>query len=154
MPLNKDLRELLALFNSNEVEYLIVGAFAVAFHGYPRYTADLDVLIRPTPENAARLLHVLSQFGFGDLGLKAADFQESGAVIQLGVSPNRVDLLTSVSGVSFEEAWESRQDGQLEGIPAHFIGLEALLRNKGCTGRARDLGDVQELQRRDRARST
>ena len=148
MPLNKDLRELLALLNSNAVEYLVVGAFAVAFHGYSRYTADLDLLLRPTPENADRVLRALAQFGFGNLGIGSSDLQVPGRVIQLGVSPNRVDLLTSISGVSFEDAWESRAPAELEGVPVQFIGRAALLRNKESTGRARDLGDAEELRRR------
>ena len=148
MPLNKDLREFLELLNSNGVEYLVVGAFAVAFHGFPRYTADLDLLIRPTAENADRIMHVLSQFGFGNLAIQATDFQSPGKVIQLGVKPNRIDLLTTISGVSFEEAWATRRAAEFEGIPTQFIGREALIRNKECTGRARDFGDAEELRKR------
>src|SRR5271157_4389017 len=99
MPLNKDLREFLGLLNSNGVEYLVVGAFAVAFHGFPRYTADLDLLVRPTAGNADRILRALSEFGFGSLGIRAADFCKPGMVVQLGVQPNRIDLLTAISGV-------------------------------------------------------
>ncbi len=148
MPLNKDLREFLGLLNSNEVEYLVVGAFAVAYHGFPRYTADLDLFIRPNPENAGRVLRALSQFGFGSAGILAEDLQAPGKVIQLGVQPNRVDLLTAISGVSFEEAWAARIKADLEGIPACFIGRAALLRNKESTGRAKDLGDAEELRKR------
>ena len=110
MPLNKDLREFLGLLNSNGVEYLVVGAFAVAFHGFPRYTADLDLLVRPTAENADRVLRTLSEFGFGKLDIQAADLREPGMVVQLGVKPNRIDLLTAISGVSFEEAWATGED--------------------------------------------
>ena len=148
MPLNSDLRELLALLNSNEVEYLVVGALAVSFHGYPRYTADLDMLVNPTPQNAERVLKALSDFGFGGLGFTSADFQRSENVIQLGVNPNRVDILTTISGVSFEDAWRSRCDAELEGVPVHFLGLEELIRNKQSTGRTRDLGDAEELRKR------
>lgn len=148
MPLSKDLREFVALLNANKVEYLVVGAFAVAFHGVPRYTADLDLLVRPTPENADRILRALSQFGFGNLGLDLPDFQASDKVIQLGVKPNRIDLLTSISGVSFDEAWSTRQEADLDGVQVHFIGRAALIRNKEQTGRARDLGDAEELRRR------
>jgi len=122
MPLNKDLRELLGLLNSSGVEYLVIGAFAVAFHGFPRYTADLDLLVRPTAENADRVLRALSEFGFGTVGIQAADLRSPGKVIQLGVKPNRVDLLTAISGVSFEEAWATRIEADLEGIATHFIG--------------------------------
>src|SRR5580658_2218878 len=105
MPLNKNWRELLELLNSNEVEYLVVGAFAVAFHGFSRYTADLDLFVRPTPENADRAMRALAQFGFGNAGMHAQDFQSPGNAILLGVKPNRVDLVTGISGVTFEEAW-------------------------------------------------
>src|SRR3954462_2092044 len=148
MPLNSDLREFLALLNSNEVEYLIVGAFAVGFHGYPRYTGDLDVLVRPTPDNANRVLKTLREFGFESMGISAADLQAADCVIQLGVNPNRVDLLTAISGVAFEEAWAGHCDAELDGIATHFIGREELIRNKESTGRARDLGDADELRKR------
>lgn len=149
MPLNSDLREFVALLNSKEVDYLVVGAFAVSFHGYPRYTADLDVLVKPTIENAKRLLQVLSAFGFESLRVTEADLTEPDRVIQLGVNPNRIDLLTSISGVTFEEAWSGHCDGELDGIPTQFIGRRELIRNKESTGRVRDLGDAEELRKRD-----
>jgi hypothetical protein len=148
MPLNKDWREFLELLNSNEAEYLVVGAFAVAFHGFPRYTADLDLLVRPTEDNADRVFGALSQFGFGKVGIQAVDLRSPGMVIQLGVKPNRIDLLTTISGVSFDEAWATRSDADLDGIPVHFVGRAALLRNKEKTGRAKDLGDAEELRKR------
>jgi hypothetical protein len=136
------------LLNSNEVEFLVVGAFAVAYHGYPRYTGDLDLLIRPTADNAARVLRTLSQFGFSRLDITADDLQYEGKIVQLGMPPNRIDLITSISGVSFEEAWTSRSDGDLGGAPVRFIGRDALRRNKESTGRAKDLGDAEELRKR------
>jgi hypothetical protein len=148
MPLSKDLREFVELLNANAVDYLVVGAFAVAYYGVPRYTADLDLLLRPSAENAERVLQVMSKFGFGNLHIENSDLQQPDRVIQLGVSPNRIDLLTSISGVGFEEAWASRQQGDLDGISVNFIGRSALIRNKEQTGRARDLGDVEELRRR------
>jgi hypothetical protein len=148
MPLNKDWRTFLELLNSNEVEYLVVGAFAVAFHGFPRYTADLDLLVRPTDENANRVMRALSEFGFGKVGIEVTDLVSPGIVVQLGVKPNRIDLLTAISGVSFEEAWTARNEAELDGIATHFIGLAALLRNKTQTGRAKDLGDAEELRKR------
>jgi hypothetical protein len=149
MPLNKDWNEFLALLNSNGVEFLVVGAFAVAFHGFPRYTGDLDILVRPTRENADRVMRALSQFGFGQAGINAADLESPGMVIQLGVQPNRIDLLTAISGVGFDEAWANRRQGDLEGVTAHFIGRAELLRNKENTGRAKDLGDAEELRKRN-----
>jgi hypothetical protein len=148
MLLNKDLREFVESLNSNKVEYLVVGAFAVAWYGYPRFTADLDILIRPNEGNAARMLEALRQFGFGSLGIDLGDLTAPGHVIQLGVKPNRIDILTSISGVSFEEAWADRIQGSLEGIPVTFIGRTALIRNKESTGRAKDLGDAEELRKR------
>lgn len=148
MPLSKDLREFVALLNSNRVEYLVVGAFAVAFYGVPRYTGDLDLLVRATKDNANRIVTALSQFGFHALGLQAADFEAKDQVIQLGVQPNRIDLMTSISGVSFEECWANRQAAELDGITVHYISIDHLIRNKECTGRARDLGDVEELRKR------
>lgn len=151
MPLTKDWREFVELLNSNGVEYLVVGAFAVAYHGYPRYTGDLDLLVRPTAENADRVLRALSEFGFEKLGIQAADLRSPGMVIQLGVQPNRIDLLTAITGVTFEEAWASRSDADLDGTATHFIGRGELIRNKERTGRAKDLGDAEELRKRTRA---
>jgi hypothetical protein len=148
MPLNKDLREFVELLNSNRVEYLVVGAFAVAYHGFPRYTGDLDILVRPHPENARRILEVLSQFGFGKLGIEIEDLETPGKVVQLGVQPNRIDLVTALSGLSFEEAWASREAAHLDGVPVEFIGRTALIRNKENTGRGKDRGDAEELRRR------
>lgn len=148
MPLNSDLREFIALLNSNEVEYLVVGAFAVSFHGYPRYTGDLDLLVRPAPENAGRILRAISEFGFESLQVTEADLQTPGFVLQLGISPNRIDLLTTISGVTFEEAWTTRCNADIDGIATHYIGRNELIRNKESTGRARDLGDAEELRKR------
>ena len=148
MPLNKDLREFVELLNANKVEYLVVGAFAVAFYGVPRYTGDLDLFVRADARNAERLLKALSEFGFGNLGITSRDLQTAEKVVQLGVSPNRIDLLTSLSGVTFDEAWSTRKQAELDGIAAQFIGIAALIRNKEHTGRARDLGDAEELRKR------
>lgn len=148
MPLSKDLREFVELFNATEVEYLVVGAFALAFHGIPRYTADLDLLIHSSSSNVERVLAALERFGFAGLGIEAADLQKPASVVQLGINPNRIDLLTSIDGVSFAEAWQTRVDGPLDGIHVHYVGKAALLKNKQSTGRARDLADAEELQKR------
>ena len=104
MRLTKDLREFIELLNSQRVEYVLVGAYAMAYHTPPRYTDDIDILVRPSPENAARLENVIRSFGFTALGLRAADFQHQNQVVQLGQPPNRIDILTSISGVSFNSA--------------------------------------------------
>ncbi|HXM44118.1 MAG TPA: hypothetical protein VN924_22980 [Bryobacteraceae bacterium] len=148
MPLSKDLREFVELLNSNGVEYLVVGGFAVSYHGFARYTGDIDFLVRPSEENSHRVLATLAQFGFGRVGIQAEDFQSTGKVVQLGVPPNRIDILTSISGVSFEDAWDSRTAGMLDGLATQFIGREALIHNKESTGRAKDLGDADELRKR------
>ncbi len=147
MPLSSDLREFIECLNSNEVEYLIVGALAVSWHGFSRYSADIDFLIRPSQTNAVRVLRALLQFGFGSLDITPSDLTVEGRVVQLGYEPNRIDLMTSVTGVSFEEAWEDRAPGDLDGIPVNFIGRASLLRNKEATGRARDRIDAEELRR-------
>jgi hypothetical protein len=147
MPLSKDLREFVECLNSNGVEYLVVGALAVSWHGYPRYSADIDFFISASPENAARVLRSIHQFGFGSLGLTVDDFTAPARVIQLGQEPNRIDLMTSISGISFDEAWQTRVRGELDGIRVDFIGREALLRNKEASGRGKDRIDVEELRK-------
>src|ERR1700678_2529267 len=108
MKLQEDLREFVELLNSHDVDYLIVGGYAVAYHGHPRFTGDIDFFVRPTADNARALLGVLEEFGFAELGLSANDFTSPHQVIQLGLPPNRIDLLTGISGVSFEQAWPGR----------------------------------------------
>jgi hypothetical protein len=145
MPLQKDLREFIESLNSHHVEYLIVGAFALGFHGVPRSTGDIDVLVRRSPENASRIEAVLVDFSFASLGLTAADFINADQVIQLGHPPNRVDLLTSITGVEFDEAWAERVAANLHGVPVHFISRQCLIRNKQATGRTQDLADLEAL---------
>ena len=145
MPLHSDLREFIELLNSHRVEYLIVGAHALAFHGHPRYTGDIDILVRASPENAGRLAQVISAFGFADTGLGAKDFLTPDQIVQLGQPPNRVDLLTSITGVGFDEAWANRAPAKLEGLPVFFIGLDSLVKNKKATGRTQDQADLEAL---------
>jgi hypothetical protein len=146
MPLSKDLREFVELLNSSGVEYVIVGAHSLAFHGRPRYTGDLDILVRATPENAAKLIDLMNRFGFADSGLKQADFLEPEQVIQLGVAPNRIDLLTSITGVSSADAFATRISAELDGIPVSVLGREALIHNKRAVGRPQDLADLETLE--------
>jgi hypothetical protein len=145
MPLQKDLREFIESLNSHNVDYLIVGAFALAFHGVPRSTGDIDIFVRRSPENAARIEEVLVRFSFASLGLSAADFLSPDQVIQLGHPPNRIDLLTSITGVEFDEAWSERVSADLHGVSVPFIGREALIRNKKSTGRTQDKADLEAL---------
>jgi hypothetical protein len=144
--LNEDLREFIGLLNSLGVDFLIAGAHAVAFHGHPRYTGDIDILVRPTASNASRLVEVIRQFGFAEMGLKEADFTAPERVIQLGYPPNRIDLLTSLSGVTWEEAEASAVAAELAGIPVRFLGRPELIRNKRTVGRTQDLADLEHLE--------
>ena len=122
MALSKDWREFLELLNSRGVDYVIVGAQSLAFHGRPRHTGDLDILVRPTPDNARLLLAVLNQFGFERSDFKEADFLRPEQMIQLGRAPSRIDLLTSISGVSTNEAFASKISAMLDGIPVFILG--------------------------------
>jgi hypothetical protein len=144
--LQQDLREFIELLNSHGSEYLVVGGHAVAFHGHPRFTGDIDFLVRGSVANAERILRVLRAFGFGELALSPADFIKPGSVVQLGRPPNRIDLLTSISGVTFDDAWAGRVEGRLDGIPVFFLGLQALLENKLASGRPKDIADVAKLR--------
>jgi Nucleotidyl transferase of unknown function (DUF2204) len=144
--LQRDLREFIESLNSHAVEYLVVGAHAVAFHGHPRFTGDLDFWVRPTRENGARVLDALHAFGFSDLGLSIEELARPDVVVQLGRAPNRIDLLTAITGVGFDEAWRAKVSGELDGLPVSFLGLEALLRNKEATGRDQDLADARKLR--------
>jgi predicted nucleotidyltransferase len=148
MALTKDSREFVEYLISNKVEFLIVGALAVSWHGFPRYSGDIDFFVKPSPENARRIISALEQFGFGSLGIAVDDLSAENKIIQLGIEPNRIDLITSISGVSFEEAWQSRVPAEVDGIEVSMIGREALIRNKRAAGRSKDLIDVDELTRK------
>jgi hypothetical protein len=146
MRLSNDLREFLESLNSRGVDYVIVGAHSLAFHGRPRYTGDLDILVRTTHENAVKLVDLLNQFGFADTGFKESDFTASEQLIQLGRPPNRIDLLTSISGVPSDEAFATRISAELDGIPVFVLSKSALIRNKRAVGRPQDLADLDALE--------
>ena len=146
MALSSDSRELIALLNSYGVEYLIVGAHSLAFHARPRFTGDLDILVRPTAENAAKILAVLNEFGFADLGMKASDFTTPAQIVQLGRAPNRIDLLTSITGVSIEEAFATKVSAELDKLPVSFLSKTLLIVNKRAVGLPQDLADLTELE--------
>jgi len=146
MGLSKDWREFLELLNSRGVDYIIVGAHSLALHGRPRYTGDLDILVRSTHENARVLVDILNEFGFAQSGFDETDFLKPEQLIQLGRPPTRIDLLTSISGVSSEEAFSSRVSADLDGIPIFVLGKDALIRNKRATGRPQDLADLATLE--------
>lgn len=146
MELRSDWSDWFACLNANEVEYIVVGAFAVAHYGLPRLTGDIDVLLLPEVQNVQRLLAALDQFGFSSLNLMAEDFMKQDNVIQLGRVPGRIDIMTSISGVSNDEAFSSSVIGMLGEQRVRFISLENLLRNKSATGRTKDLQDVEQLK--------
>lgn len=146
MKLNRDLREFIGLLNSHGVEFVIVGAYALAWHGLPRYTKDIDFLVATDATNATSIARVIEEFGFSSTGLTAADFSTPDQVIQLGLEPNRIDLLTGISGVAWEDAWNTRVSGEIDGLPVAFLGAEAYIRNKLASGRLQDLADVSRLR--------
>ncbi len=141
----QDWKELLALFNEHEVNYMMVGGLAVSQHGFPRYTKDLDLLVERTPRNAARILAALEAFGFGGIGLKEEDFIKVGNFIQLGYEPVRVDLITSIDGVEWDEADAGKIVGDFDGVPVPVIGREELVKSKRAAGRPEDLLDIRKL---------
>jgi hypothetical protein len=145
MEIHPDFNELLKLFADFRVEYVIVGGYVLAFHGAPRYTGDLDLLVSTSPENAQRVMNALREFGFGDSNLAATDFSEEGRFVRLGHPPLRVGILTSISGVTWEEARAKRVEGVYGDIAVTFIGREDFILNKRASGRAKDLADIEAL---------
>ena len=144
--LSRDFKEFAELLNANGVEYLVVGGYALAVHGQPRYTGDLDLWLRVTPGNVERVLRALADFGFGSVGLSAADFMQPEAVIQLGYPPGRIDLLTHVDGVDFDACFAKRIEVSVVGVVLPVIGLEDFKSNKRASGRAKDLADLEALR--------
>lgn len=146
MILNQDFKEFIQSLNDNQVRYLIIGGYAVAFHGHPRYTKDLDIWIKPAQDNAQRLLQALSAFGFGSLDLQAEDFIKPGQIVQLGYPPNRIDLVTNPSGVDFDTCFTTRVIVKTDDIELNFIDLDNLKQNKKASGRFQDLADLENLE--------
>jgi hypothetical protein len=145
MEIQPDFKDLLELFNAHKVEYLIVGGYALAFHGAPRYTGDIDILVRPTEGNAIRILKALDEFGFGSVGLTKDDFQDPDKVVQLGMPPVRVDIMTSVTGVPLNDVFAGEVDGNYGDVPVKYIGRDQFIANKRTTGRKKDLADLENL---------
>ena len=146
MILNQDFKEFIQSLNENDVQYLIVGGYAVSFHGHPRYTKDLDIWIRIDKHNAGKVVQALDQFGFASLKLASADFLEPDTVIQLGYPPNRIDLLMGLAGVDFDSCHRDRIEAEIDGIVLPFIDLPNLRNNKKATGRLQDLADLENLE--------
>jgi len=143
--MNQDFLDLLRAFIDRNVRYLIVGAYALGVHGRPRATGDLDVWVDATAENAANVIAALEQFGAPTAQVSAEDFSRPGIVFQMGLPPLRIDVLTELSGLTFDDAWSTRTQAAFGPVMAEVIGLEAFIRNKRATGRAKDLGDIEAL---------
>lgn len=146
MELNKDFREFVALLNEHKVKYLVIGGYAVNFHGYPRYTKDIDFWLWMTEENAYGLIQVIKKFGFGNLKLAVDDLMNPENIIQLGYEPFRIDLLMDVNGVDFEFCYERRACVELDNTAINFLSIEDLIEVKKLAGRLQDLADAEQLE--------
>lgn len=145
--MNRDFAEMLDALSDARAEFLVVGAHALAAHGRPRATGDLDIWVRPTRENAERVWHALTVFGAPLGELTVNDLATSDVVFQIGVVPSRIDILTTLTGLDFEAAWARRERFEVDGRVLPFLSREDLIRNKSALGRPRDLADVDDLQR-------
>jgi hypothetical protein len=143
--LTKDFKEFIQLLNAKKVEYLLVGGYAVILHGYPRFTGDIDFWINPAPKNAKRIIEVLDQFGFSSLNLGIDDFTHPDQIIQLGHEPYRIDLITSIEGVFFDECYTQKVVFHVDNIPIQTISKGMLKKNKKAAGRYKDLDDYEHL---------
>jgi hypothetical protein len=145
MEAQQDFRDLLELFYAHKIEYMIVGGYALAFHGAPRYTGDIDIFIKSDAENAQRILSALDKFGFKSIGLTIEDFENPEKVVQLGVPPVRVDIITSLSGVTWEDAYSGKATGKYGDISVYYIVRKQFISNKRPIGRKKDLADIEAI---------
>lgn len=145
MDLSKDFREFIELLNEHKVEYLIVGGYAVILHGYPRYTGDIDFFIKQSKNNAKKVMAALDEFGFGSLDIESSEFTKPDKMLQLGRPPLRIDIITSLSGVTFEECEQHKKIFHIDDMALPVIGLKQLRDNKKASGRHKDLDDLEHL---------
>lgn len=145
MEIQQDFRELLELLNKYNVEYIIVGAYALAHYGVPRYTGDIDIFVNPDKNNASKILSALNDFGFGSLNLSSDDFCHPERIIQLGVPPVRIDIITSITGVTWQDAFRNRVPGNYGDLQIFFLGRDEYIANKRATGRRKDLADLEAI---------
>jgi len=145
--LNPDFNDMLSCLKDEKVDFLVVGAYALAAHGFPRATGDLDIWIRNDPENAQRIMRALNKFGAPAQQLSVEDFTSTDLIVQFGVEPSRIDLLTGIDGVEFEEAWRNRISISLDNLEIFVLSKADLLRNKVATGRDKDQGDIIWLKK-------
>ena len=146
MEIQAEFKELLKLFTDHKVDFIIVGGYALAFHGHPRMTGDIDLLVGVEAGNSTKILSALKDFGFGSLGLKESDFSESGQVVQLGYPPKRIDIMTSIDGVSWKQIKKNAIHSCLDDLSVNFISLSDFLQNKRATARPKDLADAEALE--------
>lgn len=147
MTLDKDFEDFVALLNNYCVDYMIVGGYALAFHGKPRHTGDLDIWIDIHDVNAQKMVNVINEFGMASLGMQKADFLQKGGITQIGYPPLRIDILNEIDGVNFKEAYANKLIIDVGGLPINYIGLDDLIQNKQISGRHQDLSDVNELNK-------
>lgn len=145
MEIQQDFKELLGLLNAHNVDYMIVGGYALAFYGAPRYTGDIDIFVKPDKKNAEQIMKALDEFGFGSLGIEKTDFIYEDNVVQLGVPPVRIDIITSISGVTWEKASSLKIEGKYGNVSVFFIGKEQFIENKRAIGRKKDLADIEAI---------
>ena len=145
MEVQQDFKELLKLFNSHKIEYIVVGGYALAYHGAPRYTGDIDIFVKPDKQNAKRIIAALDAFGFESIGLKEADFISPDKVVKLGVPPVRIDIITSISGVTWEDAFTGRIKGPFDDFTVNYLGRDQFILNKRAMGRKKDQADLEAL---------
>jgi len=145
--LNQNFLEFIGLLESHDVDYLIIGGYAVALHGFPRFTGDIDFFVAVNPENAAKLIDVFKAFGFGEIGINQEDFLQPDFVVEIGREPRKIQVLTGIDGVTFSDCRSRRVEIELQGMNLKFIGKEDLIRNKKASARSKDLIDVDELNK-------
>jgi predicted nucleotidyltransferase len=145
--LNQDFLEFIGLLESHDVDYLIIGGYAVALHGFPRFTGDIDFFVAVNPENAAKLIDVFKAFGFGEIGINQEDFLQPDFVVEIGREPRKIQVLTGIDGVTFSDCRSRRVEIELQGMNLKFIGKEDLIRNKKASARSKDLIDIDELNK-------
>jgi hypothetical protein len=145
MEIQNDFKEFFECLNAHDVEYMIVGSYALAFHGSPRYTGDIDVYVKPDKINAERIVKALDDFGFSSLGLSPSDFQLPDKIIQLGVAPVRIDIMTSISGIDWETAARGCAHGFYSDLPVRYIGRNEFIQNKRACGRKKDAADLEVM---------
>ena len=147
MTLAQDFEDFVILLNKHHVDYMVVGGYALAFHGKPRHTGDLDIWINSSETNAEKLILVIKEFGLSDLGLTKSDFIKEGYVTQIGYPPLRIDILNSIDGVKFEDAFPNKLFVDINGIEVKYIGLKEFIENKIATGRSQDIAELKEIKK-------